>query len=255
MFERWKASCWLVPSFGERRTSQYSDGFFARRATPFEALFGAHTTFADDWRVGAAVGPGLTRGLGTPKVRFVLSAEWAPAIDEPPPPPPPPLPPPPSDRDKDGDHSIPIDDAVPDVPGVKTDDPKTNGCPPPDRDKDGIIDSEDACPDVPGVKTDDPKTNGCPPDRDKDGIIDSEDACPDVPGVRTDDPKTNGCPPDSDKDGIIDSEDACPDVPGVKPMTPKTNGCPPARIEAGEIKITQQVNSSSTARSSCRRAI
>jgi outer membrane protein OmpA-like peptidoglycan-associated protein len=48
---------------------------------------------------------------------------------------------------------------------------------------------------VPGVKTDDPKTNGCPPDRDKDGIIDAEDACPDVPGERTNDPKTNGCPP------------------------------------------------------------
>jgi outer membrane protein OmpA-like peptidoglycan-associated protein len=45
------------------------------------------------------------------------------------------------------------------------------------------------------VKTDDPKTNGCPPDRDKDGIVDAEDACPDVPGEKTDDPKTNGCPP------------------------------------------------------------
>jgi OOP family OmpA-OmpF porin len=31
-----------------------------------------------------------------------------------------------------------------------------------DRDGDGISDSKDACPDVPGVKTGDPKTNGCP---------------------------------------------------------------------------------------------
>src|SRR5262249_43471155 len=57
---------------------------------------------------------------------------------------------------------------------------------------------EDACPDVPGVKTDDPKTNGCPPpppDRDGDGVLDKDDACPDVPGVATNDPKTNGCPP------------------------------------------------------------
>jgi outer membrane protein OmpA-like peptidoglycan-associated protein len=184
-----------------------SDAFFSRRTSPFEVLFGAHTTFAEDFRVGAGVGPGLTRGFGAPQVRFVLSAEWAPAYHEPAPPPLPPAPPP----------------------------------PPPDRDKDGILDAEDACPDVPGVKTDDPKTNGCPPDRDKDGIIDTEDACPDVPGVKTDDPKTNGCPPDRDKDGIIDAEDACPDVPGVKTDDPKTNGCPPARIEAGEIKITQQV--------------
>ena len=31
-----------------------------------------------------------------------------------------------------------------------------------DRDKDGVSDSRDACPDTPGVKTKDPKTNGCP---------------------------------------------------------------------------------------------
>ncbi len=58
-------------------------------------------------------------------------------------------------------------------------------------------DAEDACPDVPGVRTTDPKTNGCPPppaDRDGDGIIDPEDACPDQPGPRNDDPKKNGCP-------------------------------------------------------------
>jgi outer membrane protein OmpA-like peptidoglycan-associated protein len=35
--------------------------------------------------------------------------------------------------------------------------------PPPDRDEDGIIDAEDACPAIPGVRTDDPTTNGCPP--------------------------------------------------------------------------------------------
>ena len=45
-----------------------------------------------------------------------------------------------------------------------------------------------------GVRTSDPKTNGCPPDRDGDGIPDAEDACPDVKGIRTNDPKTNGCP-------------------------------------------------------------
>jgi OmpA-OmpF porin, OOP family len=34
-----------------------------------------------------------------------------------------------------------------------------------DRDKDGVSDSKDACPDTPGIKTKDPKTNGCPADR------------------------------------------------------------------------------------------
>jgi OOP family OmpA-OmpF porin len=31
-----------------------------------------------------------------------------------------------------------------------------------DRDRDSVSDSKDACPDTPGVKTKDPKTNGCP---------------------------------------------------------------------------------------------
>ncbi len=47
--------------------------------------------------------------------------------------------------------------------GVRTDDPKTNGCPPnPDRDGDGIPDAEDACPDQKGPPNKDPKKNGCP---------------------------------------------------------------------------------------------
>ncbi len=129
---------------------------------------------------------------------------------------------------------------------MRTDDPKTNGCPPPkDRDLDGVLDDEDACPDVPGVRTDDPKTNGCPPpkDRDGDGIIDDEDACPDEPGVRTEDPKTNGCPPpkDRDGDGILDVDDACPDVPGPANEDKRKHGCPVARIERGQIVIREQV--------------
>jgi OOP family OmpA-OmpF porin len=95
---------------------------------------------------------------------------------------------------------------------------------------------------VAGVRTDDPKTNGCPSDRDKDGIIDAEDACPDVAGVRTDDPKTNGCPPDPDrdKDGILNDVDACPDVPGPKSDDPKTTGCPRVFIKNAQIQILEQ---------------
>ena len=112
---------------------------------------------------------------------------------------------------------------------------------PPDRDHDGIPDAEDACPDVPGVRTDDPKTNGCPPDRDHDGIPDAEDACPDVPGVRTDDPKTNGCPLDSDGDGIPDTEDACPHERGPRDPDPKKNGCPRVHVTESEVIILEQV--------------
>jgi outer membrane protein OmpA-like peptidoglycan-associated protein len=182
---------------------------FSKRNTPFELLIGGHYQ-AGEFKFGLGGGPGLTVGYGSPAFRFVGSAEWAPAIV----------------NDQDGD-GVPDDvDACPAVPGVKTDDPKTDGCPP-DRDGDGVVDADDACPDVAGVHTDDPKTNGCPPDEDGDGVPDAQDACPKVPGVKTDDPKTNGCPPDEDGDGVIDAEDACPKVPGVKTDDPKTNGCPP----------------------------
>ena len=202
------------PEFFGSTVVTSSDSAFAGPTTPVEVVLGAHYLVAHAWRIGAGAGPGLDRAYGEPQVRALLSVEWAPAYEEAPP-----------DRDHDG--IIDAEDACPDVLGVRTGDPNTNGCPPEDRDHDGIFDAEDACPDVPGVTTDDPKTNGCPPDRDHDGIIDSEDACPDVPGVKTDDPKTNGCPPDRDHDGIIDAEDACPDTPGVKMDDPKTNGCPP----------------------------
>jgi outer membrane protein OmpA-like peptidoglycan-associated protein len=145
--------------------------------------------------------------------------------------------------DRDADAVFDDEDACPDVPGIRTSDPKTNGCPRGDRDSDTIFDDEDACPDVPGIRTSDPKTNGCPRgDRDGDTIFDDEDACPDVPGIRTSDPKTNGCPRgDRDNDTIFDDEDACPDVPGVRTEDPKTNGCPPAgdqvRMEGDKILL------------------
>ena len=187
-----------------------------RHDTPIELLMGAHFNVADGFRINMGAGTFLEKGFGAAVARGLFGLEWFPDVEK-------------SDRDKDGVYDD--EDACPDTAGIRTSDPKTNGCPPPkpDRDGDGVYDDEDACPDVAGIRTTDPKTNGCPPpppDRDGDGIPDSEDACPDVPGVRTNDPKTNGCPPDRDGDGILDKDDACPDVPGIKTNDPKTNGCP-----------------------------
>jgi outer membrane protein OmpA-like peptidoglycan-associated protein len=150
---------------------------------------------------------------------------------------------PPQRGDRDRDTVFDDEDACPDVPGIRTADPKTNGCPRGDRDSDTVFDDEDACPDVPGIRTADPKTNVCPRgDRDSDTVFDDEDACPEVPGIRTSDPKTNGCPrSDRDNDTVFDDEDACPDVPGVRTTDPKTNGCPPAgdqvRLEGDKILL------------------
>jgi OmpA-OmpF porin, OOP family len=192
---------------------------FTRKATPLELIFGAHYT-AGDFRIGLGGGPGLSRGLGAPVVRGLLSFEWVPGVDEAKPEP----------ADRDGDGILDADDACADVKGIRTDDPKTNGCPPPkDSDGDGILDDKDACATTPGVASEDPKKNGCPPDKDGDGILDAQDACIDVAGAADPDPKKNGCPPDKDGDGIADAQDACVDVAGVANADPTKNGCPPDR--------------------------
>ncbi len=172
------------------------DGPFNKRGTPLEGVFGGHYTMLRALRLGAGVGMGFTQGFGSPEVRVLGNIEWAPQLEE-------------------------------------------------DRDHDGILDEDDACPDVPGVRSDDPFKNGCPlpKDRDDDGIVDSDDACPDEPGVRSDDPNKNGCPlpRDRDADGIFDEDDACPDVAGPHNDDASKNGCPPARIERGQIRILEQI--------------
>src|ERR1019366_7871732 len=115
-----------------------SNAFFTTQSTPLDGVLGAHLTLARGVRLGSAFGPGLTRGFGSPVFRWMASLEWAPAYEE------------------------------------ATPEPVPTPEPPSDRDKDGVIDDDDACPDVAGVKTDDPKTNGCPPDRDKAGIADGD---------------------------------------------------------------------------------
>ena len=118
---------------------------FDRKHTPVEVLLGAHAPVGP-LRVGAGVGTAVVTGLGAPEFRGVLSAEWITA--------------PPADRDRDGDGFMDNVDLCPDVAG------DDRGCPAPphDSDGDGIYDDLDACPREPGVRTDNPRTNGCPPE-------------------------------------------------------------------------------------------
>jgi outer membrane protein OmpA-like peptidoglycan-associated protein len=201
-----------------------------KRTTNAEVLLDLRYRIVDDLEIGAGAGPGLTSGIGTPDFRGVLMLAYTPEQK--------------LERDRDHDGILDEDDACPDVPGVKSDDPKKNGCPlPSDRDGDGIPDDVDACPDVKGVASDDPKKNGCPPDRDGDGIPDAEDACPDVPGVKSDDPKKNGCPlpKDTDGDQIMDDVDACPNEKGPPDPDPTRNGCPRVHVTEKEVLILEQV--------------
>jgi len=182
---------------------------FKKDTTSVEGIVGARVRLAD-FVLGAGVGPGFTHGTGTPTLRGLLSVAYAPEPPKPAPPPPPRKPRKPADRDHDG-----------------------------------IPDRDDACPDEPGVPSDDPAKNGCPPppaDRDGDGIPDKEDACPDVKGVKSPIASENGCPPDTDGDGIRDDVDACPNEKGVPDPDPQKNGCPKSvRVTEGEIVILEQV--------------
>jgi outer membrane protein OmpA-like peptidoglycan-associated protein len=186
---------------------------FGRATTSVEGILGLKARLGP-MVLGAGAGPGFSHGMGTPVLRALLSVAYAPEPEKPAPPPPPP--PPPKKHRK-----------------------------PADRDHDGIPDKDDACPDDPGVPSEDPAKNGCPPpppDRDGDGIPDRDDACPDVKGVASSDPVQNGCPPDTDGDGIRDDVDACPNEKGVPDPDPQKNGCPKAvRVTEGEIVIMDQV--------------
>ena len=243
--------------------------FLDARATPIEAMLGAHYTILADWRASAGIATGLSGGIGNPTLRGLLAFEWAPGVrssdrdndgivdatDACPDTPGlaasdvkangcPAAPPPAAPLDRDGDGIADATDACPEVAGVAASDAKANGCPPPppDRDGDTIADNDDACPDVAGVAASDAKANGCPPDRDRDGIADAIDACPEVAGIASAEPATNGCPdPDRDHDGVANTEDACPDDAGPSSPDAKRNGCPKAFVAAGQIKILDQV--------------
>jgi len=220
-------------------TTLIDDAAFRRRNTPAELLFGLHYNVAEDWRIGAGAGPGLSRGTGTPDVRVVASIEWAPAVKEKAAP---------EEPDTDGDGILDRDDACPKEAGVPNEDPALNGCPAPvDTDGDGIVDKDDACPKEAGVPNADPRLNGCPEVKDRDGagVPDAEDACPDEAGVAEPvDSTKNGCPlpKDRDGDGILDPDDACPDQAGVaNPDDPKKHGCPKVIVERGEIRILERI--------------
>jgi OmpA-OmpF porin, OOP family len=192
------------------------DDPFTRRATPLEALLGAHYLF-QDVRLGAGVGTGIASGYGAPAVHALVAMEWTPSAVP-----------------RDGQASRADVQTRPLAPA-----PVEAG---PDRDHDGVADRLDVCPGVLGVPSSDPTKNGCPPDADGDGVHDIDDACPTIPGLRTSHPMTNGCPDtDRDKDGIVNVDDACPDEPGPPDRDPSRNGCPKAFIRAGEIKILDQV--------------
>ncbi|MFO0592193.1 MAG: OmpA family protein [Polyangiaceae bacterium] len=203
-----------------------------------EVLLGARFRVSD-LQIGAAGGPGLTAGIGTPQFRVVGMVAWVPQASEKP-----------GHvtegngngpvakadvKDADGDGFRDDVDACPNEKGELQGDPLKDGCPLADKDKDGVLDVDDACPNLAGARRPDITKNGCPDDKDGDGVYDPVDACVDQKGSPSQDPKLNGCPVDTDGDGIFDDVDACPDVKGVADKNAKFNGCTDD-IDGDEIK-------------------
>lgn len=205
---------------------------FQRDATSLEMLIGAHYNLLGQVQIGAAVGMGVLRNPGTPDVRMLLRIAYAPMA----------LKKESNVRDRDRDGIVDAQDACPDDRGMRTDDPKTNGCAPPDdQDSDGIVDAQDVCPRIPRGDTPDDKRPGCPSaDRDGDGIADSADKCPDAAVGDSPDPDRLGCPNgDQDGDGVNDREDVCPQTPKGERPDASRPGCPMADRDADGVIDSQ----------------
>jgi outer membrane protein OmpA-like peptidoglycan-associated protein len=191
----------------------------SKQNTVVEAMLGAHWLVQRTARVSGSVGAGLSDGVGAPAFRAIFAIEWVPGLKASTPPAP-------------GPEADPAARAA--IAAQRARDR--------DRDRDGVRDAVDACPDVLGVATADPTTNGCPPDADGDGIDDVSDACPTVPGIATAEPAYRGCPDrDADKDGIAVPEDACPDDRGPPDVDPRRNGCPPAIVRESRIDTFDRI--------------
>ncbi|WP_437669498.1 OmpA family protein [Sorangium sp. So ce131] len=219
------------------------------RATRAEVLLEARVrplpgTPLGSLMVGAAGGPGLGEGLGTPAFRVVGMLAWAP----------------PAGRenaaamaDTDGDGLLDAEEACPYAAGPRSADSKRNGCPAEDRDEDGVTDPDDACPEKPGEAGAAGETSarrGCPLDTDADGLQDALDFCPKDRGPTDGKDTKPGCPAppppppvtDADGDGLLDPDDACPREKGPASEDAGARGCPTrVRVQGEEVVLLEPI--------------
>ena len=191
--------------------STFTSALFKREHSPLETLFGFKIQ-TRGFNVGAAAGPGLAAGYGSPDVRVVGTIGYA-AL---------------SPQDTDGDGIVEPADHCPDAAEDRDGFQDADGCPDSDNDRDGIVDDRDECQNEPEDRDGFEDGNGCPDeDNDQDGVPDEADACreeaEDKDGVQDED----GCPdPDNDGDGMPDEGDHCPNEPEDADDFEDTDGCP-----------------------------
>ena len=132
----------LYPLVGVMEVRGETD-FSTRSATAVEGDLGVRLA-VQDVTLTAAVGTGLSSGVGTPGLRGMLGVWWTPR-----------------DPDSDGDSIPDAIDACPMLPedydGFEDDD----GCEDPDNDNDMIPDKDDLCPNVAALEGQDEDEDGC----------------------------------------------------------------------------------------------
>jgi outer membrane protein OmpA-like peptidoglycan-associated protein len=207
----------------EAWASTQTEDFFSREGTPSNLLGGIKYRFRKGLGLLAALGAGLTPGVGAPDFRVVFGLDYAfQRADE--------------DKDQkdidltdmDGDGVIDLKDKCPnileDFDFFKDDD----GCPESDNDEDGIPDDKDNCPNEPENVNGIDDEDGClDMDSDSDGVPSARDQCPEVAEDADGFADDDGCPEDdNDLDGINDMDDKCPSLPESFNKVNDIDGCP-----------------------------
>ncbi|MGB0680923.1 MAG: hypothetical protein ACPGUV_14840, partial [Polyangiales bacterium] len=146
--------------------------FAGRQTSPIEALAGVKAHWPQGWTLGAALGPGLSRGYGSPNFRALLMVGFSPK------------------QEAQSPTKVEV---------------RAKAHRPSDRDGDGIADDQDQCPDAPEDRDGFADEDGCPdPDNDDDGVLDQDDRCPLEPGPAA----QQGCPESGD--GTLETEEGEP---------------------------------------------
>jgi hypothetical protein len=70
-----------VETYGSTVVSR-DHGYFGRLTSPLEAIAMARLRLPRGWAIHAGAGPGLSRGLGTPRFRVVAGVEWTPRLGD-----------------------------------------------------------------------------------------------------------------------------------------------------------------------------
>lgn len=165
---------WDVKEFGEpggmrlgiEANGEANINFDARSGIPIEALAGVKYRLKNDLIVTGGLGPGLSRGAGTPVFRIFAGVAFDKVVRD--------CPAGPEDIDGFEDHDRCID---------------------PDNDQDGILDIDDQCINEPEDFDGYQDKDGCPDtDNDGDEIQDSVDSCPMIPEDMDNYRDDDGCP-------------------------------------------------------------